>query len=402
MKAEMRGQYTHSPHLPNQAGDHAPSSKKIMSVMSILSPHLRVAFASGGSGGHLYPGLAVAQELLNTRPGAQALFFTSEKAVEADIVQRNGFDACAIPSCPPRLTRLPEFFAKLRAGYGLALRRLKEFRPQALVALGGFSSFGPALAAWRLGIPVFVQEQNSVAGRANVALSLLSRAVFAPYPGMKRQFPLSRVRVTGNPMRNAARAQDRQKALDVLGLDTDRFTVLVLGGSQGARFLNQLVHWSLDKMSGHEAQWQWIHLTGQEDVETVRQCYADKGWKASVHSYYEAMGDCYGASDLVVSRAGASTLSEITGNALPSVLIPYPSAIRDHQRKNAEMLSAGGAALVLDEELLTPGAFSSVLLSLYRDRAKLERMRQGARRLHPGNAAARIAGAILEATAPGA
>ncbi len=397
---EIRGQYTHSPHLPNQTGDNASISQ--MSVMGILSPNLRVAFASGGSGGHLYPGLAVAQELLNMRPGAQALFFTSEKAVEADIVLRNGFNACAIPSCPPCIARLPEFFGKLRAGYGIALRRLKEFRPQAMIALGGFSSFAPALAARRLGIPVFVQEQNSVAGRANVALSLLSKAVFTPYPGMKRQFPLSRVSVTGNPMRVAARAQDRQRALGALGLEPGKFTVLVLGGSQGARFLNQLVHWSLDKMIGKETQWQWIHLTGKEDADAVRQYYADKGWKASVHGYYEAMGDCYGACDLVVSRAGASTLSEITGNALPSVLIPYPSAIRDHQRKNAQMLSAGGAALVLDEELLTPGAFSSVLLSLHRDHAKLERMRQAAQRLHPGNAAARIAEAILESTARGA
>jgi len=170
--------------------------------------------------------------------------------------------------------------------------------------------------------------------------------------------------------------------------------VLVLGGSQGAHFLNGLVEKSLERMANAKDWLQWLHLTGQADAEAMKRAYADGGWTAAVFPFFEQMGLCYGACDMVVSRAGASTVAEIIANGLASVLIPYPNAVRDHQTKNARVLSAKGAGCLAEQALLTPSSFSTLLRSLLGDPARLQGMREKAGSLYAGDAS-RAAAQIL-------
>ncbi len=359
-------------------------------AVAVQQSALRIAFASGGSGGHLYPGMAIAQAMEEMFPAINPLFLVSEKAVEAKILSQTRYAFQIIASCPPNMHNAGMFVSKLWQGYKRSLSIFRQFDPQALVALGGFSCLAPALAARTLGIPIFVQEQNCLAGRANLLLSLLAKGVFAPFAGMEKQFPASRVMLTGNPVRRSAFAIEREAAVRELGLERDRFTILVLGGSQGAHFLNDLVAQSLCRLADLKKELQWIHLTGAQHAETLRMTYVAGGWKAAVFPFFERMGLCYGAADLVVSRAGASTIAEIIANGMASVLVPLPEAMRDHQTKNAELLSKRNAAYLLDQRQLTPSSFSTVLKSLLRDSGRLERMRLAAKKMYAGDAAQSI------------
>jgi len=287
--------------------------------------------------------------------------------------------------------------AKLWEGYKRSIQIFKEFRPHALVALGGFACFAPALAARRLGIPLFVQEQNCVAGRANILISLLSKGVFVPVDTMKWQFPFARVIPTGNPVRPSAISRPREEALRELGLSANKFTILVLGGSQGAHFLNDVIIKSLERLTDLKDDVQWIHLAGGADAPAIAQAYAAGGWRAASFDFYHHMGLCYGACDLVVSRAGASTIAEIMANSLASVLVPYPQAMRNHQQKNAQVLCEKGAAVMLDQDPLTPSALATVLRSLLQDDHRLVRMRQAAHKLYPQYAANAIVEKLAQA-----
>ncbi len=357
----------------------------------IAADSVRVAFASGGTGGHLYPGMAVARALMEQSPQSRCMFLISEKAVEARILAASEFAYSVLPAAQPQLRQTMTFLHKLFTGVVAARAIFRDFRPQALVALGGFASFAPAIAARSMGIPVFVAEQNRVAGRANLLLSFLSKGVFTAFPGMGSQFPLSKVFAMGNPVRRCALRAERSLSLDGLGLKSGKFTVLVLGGSQGAAFLNTTVTDSLERLADLRDQLQWIHLTGPQDAVRVKALYARQGWSAAALPFFERMGLCYGACDLVVSRSGASTVAEIIANGLASALIPYPHAIRDHQKRNAEILSEKGAALLLQQDQLTSSSFSTVIRSLMRDRERLGRMQIAAKKLYQGDAATSIA-----------
>ncbi len=305
----------------------------------------RVVLAAGGTGGHFYPGLVAAKAL-------------RERGWEPLIVLREGdpararLEAEGIASLPVDLRGLPRrpgpellSFARKLGGSLLTLRRaLRAFRPDLAVGMGGYLTF-PLVAAARLrGVPCALHESNAVLGLANAASARLGAALFR---GLPPADPAAPGTLVGTPVRPAL--WTRRPALaarPALGLDPDRPTILVFGGSQGAQGINAALPRALKALGGGI---QVLHLAGRGKAEAAAAAYRAAGVEAQVREYLEDMASAYGAADLVVCRAGASTLAELAAQRLPALLVPYPHAAGDHQDANARVLERAGAALRLPE-----------------------------------------------------
>jgi len=360
---------------------------------------MKFAIACGGTGGHLFPGLAVAEVL--RAQGHEVLLFVSEKEVDARALR-------SYPDLPSRKLPsigLPALFSPAMVTF---LRRLRESLkqcgavydtgpPHAVLGMGGFTSIAPLIAARRRGIPAFLHESNAIPGKANRLAARFCRSVLLGFNDCAKHFPAGRTLVTGTPIRRelSESVPTRTAARRALGLDPDRTTLLVMGGSQGAAGINALARQAAPHLSGTDLQ--IVHLAGERDVETVRTAYAAAGISAVVMPFCDRMQDVYPAADLALSRSGAASLGELSWFGLPSVLVPFPYAAEDHQRLNAEIFLRGGAARILGEKEATGESLARLLRSLLESPETLASMSRAAKALAPRDAAARVAAVLTEA-----
>lgn len=363
---------------------------------------LRAIIACGGTGGHLFPGLAVA-EVLHAR-GHEVLLFVSEKEIDSTALNAHPqFRAEKLPSVGmPRNPLSPAFIGFLRRcleSQRHSLRVFKKFRPHVVLGMGGFTSTPPIIAARLRGIPSFIHESNAIPGRANKLAARFATRVLLGFEDCRAAFGGSECIVTGTPVRkNLGQPLDRAAALRVFGLHPDRQTLLVTGGSQGASGINQLLFKTVPLLD--RSRLQIIHLTGKNDDRLASANYQREEIPHFVAPFHHRMEEAYSAADLVVSRSGASSLSEIARFGLPSLLIPYPFATDDHQSANAAIFTRTGAAESIKEKEASPDSFAGQLTRLLDDPARRAAMSEAARRLDTGSAAEDVAD-VMERAARG-
>jgi len=359
--------------------------------MAARSP--TVLIMAGGTGGHVYPALAVAERL--RAAGGRPAWLGVRHGLEAELVPRAAIDLFFVDLGGLRgRGALAWLLAPLRLAVALAqaLGILRRVRPDAVLGMGGYASGPGGLAAWLLRRPLLIHEQNAVPGLTNRLLARLACRVMEGFPG---SFPgRIRAEATGNPVRESV-AGVPAPAVRLAGR-TGALRLLVLGGSQGARFLNEVVPAALARLP-ERARVEVRHQAGARNLEAARAAYRSLGLDAEPIAYIEDMGAAYAWSDVVVCRAGAMTVAELAAAGVASILVPFPHAVDDHQTKNARYLADRGAAIVLPQRELDAGRLSRLLDELARARERLREMAEAARTLARPDAAARVAERCLEA-----
>jgi len=313
----------------------------------------KVIVSGGGTGGHIFPAIAIANAIKEKHPDTKILFVGALGRMEMEKVPAAGYEIIGLPimGLQRRLTfQNLKFPFKLLASMRKAKKIVKDFKPDVVVGVGGYAS-GPLLkAATKLGVPALVQEQNSYPGITNKLLANKVQKLCVAYDNMDRFFPKEKIMLTGNPVRQDIKNLEakRTRGLEHFGLDTSKKTVLVVGGSLGARTINHAIDAGVDELAKNDVQlvWQTGKLYVDEAAKTVAN-YAGKGIKTM--SFISKMDYAYAVADVVVSRAGAMSVSELSIAAKPTIFVPLPSAAEDHQTKNAMALVNHNAALLVKD-----------------------------------------------------
>ena len=309
-------------------------------------------FAGGGTGGHLYPGIAVAHALRALEPSARIVFMTTDRPLDADLLGKEGFEQIAQPVRPVSMNplRWPGFWWAWRASVRLAARVIAERDVATVLGLGGYAAGPPVVAAQQAGGRRTILNPDAIPGRANRYLARRVDAVFLQWDVSRRQFGEGvRCETVGCPIRETFRTADRARGVRHFGLDAQKSTLLVTGASQGARSVNEVLQLVWPEFSRRHADWQLLHLTGPRDEAATRAAYERAGVAANVLAFTHKMADALAAADVVVSRAGASTLAELIALGKPAVLLPYPYHRDRHQHANAAVLADAGAAILLED-----------------------------------------------------
>ncbi|PRP90338.1 UDP-N-acetylglucosamine transferase [Enhygromyxa salina] len=360
---------------------------------------LRVMIAGGGTGGHLFPGIALAEQVRLS--GGEVRFVGTERGIEArvvpdqgyglDLIEVSGIKGRGIKGLIKGLLRLPRAWLQSR-------RIIREFKPDVVVGVGGYAS-GPIVAtAWLMRRPTAILEQNSVPGVTNRILGKLVRRVFATFPDSAGHFPARKVVEAGNPIR-AALTERLERAREQAREQGTSPRLFVFGGSQGARALNSAMVDSAAALSEALPGLEIWHQTGQKEIERVRQGYADAGLhepRVRVVSFIEDMSEPYAWCDLVLCRAGATSLAELAAVGCPALLVPFPHATDDHQTHNARSLVDVGAALMIPERELDGARLVAQITTLLGDPSELARMRDSMLAAAKPRAAADICEALAE------
>jgi UDP-N-acetylglucosamine--N-acetylmuramyl-(pentapeptide) pyrophosphoryl-undecaprenol N-acetylglucosamine transferase len=359
---------------------------------------MRVVIAGGGTGGHLYPGIAVAREWLARQPDVQVSFAGTERGLEARVVPREGFSLDLIRSGGLKGKSVVD---RLRGMWLVPMSLLDAWqvissrRPDLVIGVGGYSSGPVVLIAALRGVPTMVLEQNAVPGLTNRLLARFVKAAAVTFDATAAFFG-SKAFVSGNPVRPeflATAGPSQESALDD---QTSVTRVLVFGGSQGAHAINVAMVEAASRLAAGGPHLRLTHQTGERDVEMVRSGYRAAGLDASVEPFLYDMGRQLHEADVVVCRAGATTLAELTAAGKAAILIPLPTATDDHQRKNAEALAAHGAAEVLLQRDLSGASLAQRVVALAGDGERRRRMAQAARSLARPEAAKVIVDRALE------
>lgn len=361
-----------------------------------------VLFAGGGTAGHVFPAIAVAQALQAMHPDLEPVFIGVEERLEARLVPAAGFrlhtmDTPLIPRrLSPKLLAVP---GGLRRSVARSVEIAAEEHAVAAVTFGGYVSFPVARAARRSSIPLVIHEQNAVPGLANRLASRWADRIAVSVPGSANRFRRAeRCVVTGNPVRQDIALLDRDglraEARERFGLDPDRPTLLVFGGSQGARSLNRAIVAAHDRWGDQSVQ--VLHATGRATHEATATAWAQareqgEGPKVKVLDFIESMADAYAAADLVVCRAGATSIAELTALGIPSILIPYPHATADHQTENARALERAGGAIVIPDDDLDADALLAACRPLLADPTRRQAVADAARAFGRPDAADNVA-----------
>lgn len=360
---------------------------------------VRLLIAAGGTGGHVYPGIAIAEEWMRLHPGSSVTFVGTERGVEAKAVPAAGFafrpiDARGFPR-QPGLGMVRALWAFGRSFFQVATI-IKEVKPHAVIATGGFVSGPVGVWARLLGIPLVLQEQNSVPGAANRWLSLIATQVHINFVESRSYFRRrNNLKVSGNPIRSSLLRADRQSAYESLGLDPTKRTLLVFGGSRGASSINRALSGALPRLA-RVPQLQIVWQTGAEDFEASQALAKTVSIPVRAFAYLDQMEKAYAVADLAVCRSGAMTITELTACGVPAILVPYPHAARDHQTQNARGLVDRGAAEMIADKELGPETLADQVEGLFRDEPRLRRMGRNARAFSRTNAAERIVHSIEE------
>lgn len=357
----------------------------------------RILISGGGTGGHIFPALSIAAAIRRRNPDARILFVGAEGRMEMERVPAAGYDIIGLPVAGfdrKRPWRNIKVLWKLWRSMRRARRIVRDFNPQIAIGVGGYAS-GPVLkAAQKAGVPTLIQEQNSYAGVTNKLLAKNARRICTAYAGMERFFPAESIVMTGNPVRPALLecAMTPEEARRSLGFDAARPLVLVVGGSLGARTINESMAAGLDRLLDGSVQvlWQTGRSGAQTGVDAAR-------GRADVKAtpFISDMAAAYRAADLVVSRAGAGTISELQLLGKPAVLVPSPNVAEDHQRKNALALAERGAAVMITDDE-APRKLVPEIQKLMADRAARKRLSENISRMALPGAADKIADAALQ------
>jgi UDP-N-acetylglucosamine--N-acetylmuramyl-(pentapeptide) pyrophosphoryl-undecaprenol N-acetylglucosamine transferase len=361
-------------------------------------PFLRVVIAGGGTGGHLYPGIAVARELLTRRPDTRISFAGTARGLEARVVPREGFPLDLLRSGGLKgksMVDRARGVALLPLGMVDAWRIVATRRPHLVIGVGGYSSGPVVLAAAARGVATMLLEQNAVPGLTNRLLAPFVRAAAVTFESTCAFFG-SKAFVSGNPVRPEFLGVARDGKEPGASGDTSGARVLVFGGSQGAHAINVAMVEAAAELAAASSLFRLTHQTGDRDLEMVRDAYRRAGLEADVQPFLHDMGTRMAHADLIVCRSGATTLAEITAAGKAAILIPLPTATDDHQRKNAEALASAGAASLLPQAEMTGPALARRILELAADAAARARIARAARALARPDAARTIVDRALK------
>ena len=322
-----------------------------------MDTELRIIISGGGTGGHIFPAVSIANAIRAKRPDANILFVGAEGRMEMQRVPAAGYEIKGLPICGFNRSNLLKNFAlpyKMLKSDFMVRRILKHFRPMAAVGVGGYASYPTLKAAARMGIPCLIQEQNSFAGKTNKILGKVARKICVAYEGMERFFPADRIMMTGNPVRQALleTTVSREDAIRSFGLDPSKKTILFVGGSLGARTVNESILRHLDELKKADCNdlqviWQTGRYYSAQIAEELKQ--AGQPENLVVTDFISDMGAAYRAADLVVSRAGASSISEFCLIGKPVILVPSPNVAENHQYHNAMALVNKDAAIYVSD-----------------------------------------------------
>jgi UDP-N-acetylglucosamine--N-acetylmuramyl-(pentapeptide) pyrophosphoryl-undecaprenol N-acetylglucosamine transferase len=356
---------------------------------------MRVVIAGGGTGGHLFPGIALAEEL-RARGGNEVLFVGTTHGIEARVVPREGYELQTIDVAGIKgggIGGLLRGILRVPRALFQSLKILRKFRPDLVVGVGGYASGPLVLAAALTRRPTAILEQNSVPGITNRMLGKVVGAVFAAFEESRNYFPARKVRLAGNPIRAALRAALVDAASQHVATQQRR-SLLVCGGSQGAHAVNELAAGALEILAARGEAPHVVHQTGKSDRDAVEERYKKAGIDAEVREFIDDMAGAYRAADLIVGRAGATTIAEVAAIGRPALLIPFPFAADDHQTVNARSLETAGAARVLPQKDTTAEALADAMQEILSDDVLRARMTQASRKLGRPDAAREIVDAL--------
>lgn len=362
---------------------------------------LRVIISGGGTGGHIFPAVSIANALREIHPDAEILFVGAQGRMEMQRVPAAGYEIVGLPVRgllrplwkPGNISILLDFLKSKR----MIKKTIREFKPQVAVGVGGYASAATLNAAYDLGVPCLIQEQNSFAGLTNKSLAKKAQKICVAYEGMERFFPADRILLTGNPVRQGLLNVDlkKEECREAFGLKPDVPTILLIGGSLGARTMNESVLGSLELIANSPIQFIW--QTGGYYSKSIQEALAEKGKPDNlvVTDFISRMDQAYKAADLVISRAGASSISELCLLGKPSILVPSPNVSEDHQTHNAMALVKKDAAIMVRDveavEKLIPMAIETV-----KDENKLKNLGENAYQMAFKDSARVIAEEVLK------
>ncbi len=364
--------------------------------MQSQTPTPRVAIACGGTGGHLFPGLAVAEEL--RQRGCTVTVLISPKDVDQQAVRgATGVQVATLPAVGLSRGGAVAFARGFARSYFAARKLFRSEPPEAVLAMGGFTSAPPVLAGRAFGARTFLHESNTIPGRANRWLSWVVQQAFVGFPEAAARLRTRQTKATGTPVRPQFQTGDVAAKREALGLDPSKPVLLVTGGSQGASGLNDLVIQTLPILAVLAPGLQLFHLTGPNDVEKVEQACAAHKIKAVVKPFFGEMHLALGAASAAISRAGASSLAELAAMRLPAVLVPFPAATDNHQYFNALAFEKSGAARLIEQKSARPELLAPMIVELVERPAVRSQMQEALAQWHAPRAAEQIAESILQA-----
>jgi UDP-N-acetylglucosamine--N-acetylmuramyl-(pentapeptide) pyrophosphoryl-undecaprenol N-acetylglucosamine transferase len=371
---------------------------------------MKLVIAGGGTGGHLFPGIAVAEEFLGRNPANEVLFVGSERGIEARVIPQLGYRLELVSAAGVKgkwLGAQLKGALLLLYGYAQSRKILREFKPDMVLGVGGYASLPMVLAARGMDIPRFIHEQNALPGMTNKLLARFVDSVFISLEEARQFFPEKKTLLTGNPLRQqileSLGASPNPPTIPPLskgGSEQGGFHIFIFGGSQGAHALNVALPQALARLGNQNRQITIVHQTGENDLSDVRQAYRNAGIEAEVRPFIDDMAREYRRADLIVCRAGATTIAEITAIGKACLFVPFPHATDDHQRKNAEALLKRGACAMVPEREMTPEHLATVLAGLMDDHAALDRMAENAASLARTDAARVIVDEMLKGLQP--
>lgn len=347
---------------------------------------MKVIIAGGGTGGHINPGIAIAKKIKEKHSDASILFIGTEKGLEKKIVPKEGFKIkfISVEGLNKKLSigTIKSAFVGLK-GYFEASKIIREFKPDIVIGTGGYVCGPVVLSANLKGIPTIIHEQNAIPGVTNKLLSKFATKIAISFKESEKYFPKSKVIFTGNPVKDAIINLNRDKAKDFWGIDKDKPTVFVVGGSRGAKNINNAIAEMIPRF--YDENVQLIFVTGENQYEETMKNIEKSKIKNSkgikILPFIFNMQDALGACDLIVSRAGATTLSEITAVGVPAILIPSPYVANNHQEYNAIALEENGAAIVIKENQLKDNVLSEQIFNIIKNKETLNSMAANSKKL---------------------
>lgn len=363
---------------------------------------MKLLVAGGGTGGHLFPGIAVAEEFLSRSPDNEVLFVGTERGVEARILPKSGYRVEFVSAAGVRGKSLfgqLKGLAGLLYGYSQSRKILREFKPDLVLGVGGYASAPVILASRGLLIPRFVHEQNAIPGMTNKLLSRIAEQAFISLEESRRFFPKDTTLLTGNPLRKQI-LEEVATAPDVR--ETDGIHLLVFGGSLGAHSINMTLAAAAPLLKSFGPKLTVTHQTGEKDFAEVSAAYRKAGVEARVVPFIDNMAAEYRAADLIICRAGATTIAEVTACGKPCIFIPFPHAVDDHQRKNAEALLKTAAGFMILERELTAESLVSQISEILENPELLQQTAENARQMGRLDAAKIIVDEMLKSLQPDA
>ncbi len=349
---------------------------------------MKIAIAAGGTGGHLFPAIALYEAIGIHDPAMEVIFFNSPRDAAYYTDWKIPFYTLRTMGFPGKnIIKIIRFLITTIGAVIRSMAILRREKPSVMIGFGGYVSFAPCVAAYLLSIPVCIHEQNTIPGKVNRVIASFAKTIFAGLPGSESYWKSSvrnKIKTVGIPIRQHAVREEYQAE------EEQPFTVLIFGGSQGAGVFNTWLPDMLNALSVYKDKIRFIHLVGNNPAGPVKQAYEDTGFEHRCFQFYEAMGEIYSVCDLAISRAGAGSLTELALAGIPAVVVPYPFAAENHQYYNAKIFADSGAIELIEEKNCNDKILADKIMHFLENRAILETMRTQMAKLAIHNAGKQI------------